>query len=204
MESRTCERCGGPNSAGASVCQWCGAALPLPGSGPSPPPLAFSDGTAPPRIVELPPPLPAAPSGPSLSPGAIVALVVVVIMVLLFVAMAASLSSSMSPIPPGGPPGTPAVDVTNVDLSSGDNACGMSGAVEPGFFGVGGSIASVSWAVNPPYTCTIRTVTAVTPGFQVLGSNVPLSAVPGGGENLSVTIQLPAGGFYGSLALDVE
>lgn len=38
-----CERCAGPNLDGATVCQWCGAVLPVAASATYPPPLHFDN-----------------------------------------------------------------------------------------------------------------------------------------------------------------
>lgn len=194
--SYTCSQCGGPNPAHAQNCQWCGSSLkspPLP-SYPSPPPLRF----------EAPPPNSDVDQfesdGSRGIPMWIRGIVVVIVFVVL-IGAAVSLtpqsqpSSSQTPVSSG--PGYP-VNVTVIDLTSSDNACGLNGATEPGFQGVTNAVSGETWHITGSAGgCTVNGLSAVTGGFQVVSLDVPQSIAAGQTANISVSfVMIILGGPY--------
>ncbi len=167
----------------------------------APLPLAFS----PPREVPSPASALPGPSPPTISPGPIVAIVLVLMFIFILAVAAMSSMPSTPQLPgPGNYPPPPAVDVIEVSFQSTDNACGLGGMTEPGFLAFAGSVVQQNWTIGSGTSCRISTVSAVTPGFQVVGSDVPLSMAAGAAPSLSVTLTTPGGGFSGNLVLDVE
>lgn len=194
--SYTCSHCGGPNPAHAQNCQWCGSSLrspPLP-SYSSPPPLRF----------DVPPPNPdvdqLGSDGPRGIPTWIRGIAVLIIFVVVLV-VAVSLtpqsqpSSSSTPVSSG--PGYP-VNVTIIDLTSSDNACGLNGTTEPGFQGVTNAASGETWHITGSAGgCTINGVSSVTGGFQIVSLDVPQSIGAGQTANISVSfVMITLGGPY--------
>lgn len=203
--SYTCAKCGGPNPAYARNCQWCGAALkpvPLPSSSPSPPPRfegptedfdADRDGSGTPWGQS------------SIWVRAVIALILVVVFIAAVVALSppSPLSPSQTPLPSGP---AVAVDVTVIDLTSSDNACGLNGTTEPGFQGVTNAASGENWHITgTPEGCTISGISAVTGGFQVLSVDVPQSIAAGQTAAISVSfVMIGLGGPYtGPLVISV-
>ncbi|MCI4352614.1 MAG: hypothetical protein L3K14_04420 [Thermoplasmata archaeon] len=102
-------------------------------------------------------------------PAAIGAVVVVVIILVIIVGLAASIPRSTSP------PGSGAVVVTQVVVTSPDNACGFQGDNQPGFNADSGAWKTLLLAPNSAaIPCTISSVSTNTSGFHAVAS-VPMS-----------------------------
>ena len=91
----------------------------------------------------------------------------------------------------------------------GNNSCGgLAGSTTGGFRGAEGGQEkyTVTGLVNANATesCTIGSVSAMDPGFTVLGGNVPLTIPAGGTANLTLTIGLPGSSFDGSISMLVR
>ena len=131
---------------------------------------------------------------------------VVLVVLFLFIVAVAAMSAMPSPpqLPGPGYSPPPVVNVVGVTFQSTDNACGLGGASAPGFVTFAGSTFLWNWTVFSGTSCRISTVSAATPGFQVIASDVPLSMAAGAGPLLTVTLATPSGGFTGTLFLDVE
>jgi len=98
------------------------------------------------------------------------------------------------------------VQVSAINITSRDNACGLNGrSLLAGF--LSGPDASFSDTLNitssNSSSCTIHSVAAVTAGFGLSDANVPLTIPGDGSQNLSFTITTP-NSFDGVLILDVE
>jgi len=99
------------------------------------------------------------------------------------------------------------INITAVNYSSSDNACGTAGTTGPGTsMSSGGTAQDTLVVTNLDFilSCTISTVSTPTPGFSVSGANVPLTIPAGGQESLSFTIHAPSGSFNGVLTIDIE
>jgi hypothetical protein len=199
VEPLTCERCGGPNPADAANCQWCGADLPLPPTSPT-------------VVVQNLPPVgtssaPGATRGGSQAPARLIVGVVLALIFIIFVIALATQAPTVpqSPLVPS-PPGFP-VTVGIIYLTSPDDACGLNGTTEPGFSGVSGQFSGETWQISaPPGGCTIVSLTALTPGFNVFPPNFgsPMNFTGGQTTAISVSFQLPSGGYDGDLTIEVD
>lgn len=119
--------------------------------------------------------------------------VVVIIVVIAFFLYSAAQASS--------------IDVTAINLTSSDNACGMNGHTFSGYTTSGGGSVSDTLTIpngNILLSCTINSVSSTTSGFSISGANVPLTIPAGGTESLSFTIHAPSGSFNGVLTIDIE
>jgi hypothetical protein len=99
------------------------------------------------------------------------------------------------------------VDVTAINYTSSDNACGTNGGTALGF--TTGSNAAYQATIivtnsNIILSCTINSVSTTTSGFSISGANVPLTIPAGGTESVSFTIHTPGGSYTGVLTLDFE
>jgi hypothetical protein len=122
--------------------------------------------------------------------GVVVAVVIAVIAVLALIGAAAT-----------------AVDVTAINYTSADNACGTAGGTSGGFTtSTGGSIQDTLTITNGNIfsSCIIATVSATTPGFSISGANVPLTIPASGTLSLSFTITAPSSSYTGVLTIDLE
>lgn len=94
----------------------------------------------------------------------------------------------------------PTVAVTNVNFV-GNGPCGIL-MTDSGFSAAPGAEEQFSGRVtnNMPNTCWIQSISSETPGFTVVGANVPL-VVPSGVKTLSWMVEVP---FYfnGNLTLN--
>lgn len=100
----------------------------------------------------------------------------------------------------------PVVDVTAINFTSSDEACGIGGHTFPGFKAAA-SAAEEDTLTIPNldfYSCTINAVGTFTTGFSISGANVPLSIPFEGSQSLSFTIQVPSSPYNGVLTIDVE
>lgn len=119
--------------------------------------------------------------------------VAVVVAVIVILALLAAVSTS--------------IDVTAINFTSSDNACGTNGGTSSGFTtSGGGSIQDTVTIINSNLfdSCTIASVSATTSGFSISGANVPLTIPAGGQESLSFTITAPSGSYTGVLTIDFE
>ena len=110
----------------------------------------------------------------------VVAVVVVAVIFIGVVIAALSYSPPQPTLPgfPGGGGGS--VEVTEVTVSSPDNACGLDGATQAGFASPHLPIG-VTWllpANGAPLPCTVSTVSTDTPGFGA-SANVTLTVTAG-------------------------
>ncbi len=99
------------------------------------------------------------------------------------------------------------VDVTAINITSSNNACGVSGHSFSGFTtNPGGKIQDtiIIGNGNILLSCTINSVAATTSGFSISGANVPLSIPAGGTQSLSFTIIAPGSSYNGVLTIDIE
>lgn len=175
MAAGICPQCGGPNPPGATVCQWCAAALehPIPSA-------AVSSGYRPLDPPELDQPH-------SIPVPVIAGLVLVAIVGIIVVAVLASFSNP-------SPPDT-AVDpvlVSEVVAYSGDDACSLNGNVHPGFHAPAGGLVSLEYTVyRAPgqAPCTVYSVSTDTPGFTV-HAQLPFSS-SGEVSGFEVTVVTP-------------
>jgi hypothetical protein len=157
--------------------------VPPPGQGqypPSPPPQGW---------------MPAPPPPPKKSRKLLwVGIIVVVIIVIIIIAALASTSSN-------------SVNVTAVNFTSGDNACGTNGHTGSGItLSSGGSAQDTLSITNGNWilSCTINSVSTTTSGFSLSGANTPLTIPAGGTESLSFTVTAPNHSYNGVLTIDLE
>lgn len=183
MAARYCPGCGQPIEPDATRCEKCGISVspaPLPSRGPPPPPPRYDA------------PLPRLEESPDLR-WVFVWVVVIGVVVIIVLAVAIALATS--------------IQVTAINFTSSDDACGTNGGTSAGFTtGGGGSVHDIFSVrnANLSYSCSIDSVNATTPGFGVSGANVPLTIPAGGGESLSFTIIAPHGFYKGTLTIDLE
>jgi len=150
-----------------------------------------------PQMVYAPPPPVASPKRKH---GALywVALVIGIIVLIVIVIVAAAILLYAA---------APKVDVTAINFTSSDNACGTNSQTELGFSTTGGSTEQASYIItnsNFLFSCTITSVSAVTSGFSISGANVPITIAAGGSQTLSFTIHVPSGSYTGVLTIDIE
>jgi hypothetical protein len=99
------------------------------------------------------------------------------------------------------------IDVTAINITSGDDACGTNGISDTGFdVGLG---ASINWSLgiedfSARPSCTIQTITVTTVGFSISGANTPLVVPYGTWQSLSSTILAPHHSYTGALTVDLE
>lgn len=131
---------------------------------------------------------------------AVVLLVAIIaaILVIFFVLSSGSIS---------GIGGSGSVDVTAVNITSSDNACGSNGHTFPGFTLNTRQSYQQTFTINNGnlvFSCTINSVSTTTPGFSVSGANTPLTIPADGSESLSFTVTAPGASYNGVLTLDLE
>ncbi len=163
-------------------------AIPPPEVAPPPPPPAYDPGPAQPQMIYVAPPPP-----PKKHTALIVAVVVIVVVIIAIIAGIALLGSSS------------AVDVTAINITSSDNACGVNGHTFSGFTtSSGGAMQNTFTIPNKGIlTCTINSVSSTTSGFSLSGANTPVSIPAQGTESVSFTIHCP-NSYNGVLTIDFE
>lgn len=125
-----------------------------------------------------------------------IGIVVVVVVVVIVIAVLASLAAVGS-----------SVDVTAINVTSSDNACGANGHSFSGFTTGSGGTEQYTLSVtngNILLSCTISTVAATSSGFSISGANTPVSIPAHGTQSVSFTIHAPSGSYTGVLTLDIE
>jgi hypothetical protein len=100
-----------------------------------------------------------------------------------------------------------AVHVTAINITSGDDACGLNGrTLSAGLSSSPGATFQDTLTI-PSFnssTCTIHFVNAVTAGFRISGAqHMPLIIPAEGSQSLSFTITTPSS-FDGVLTIDFE
>ncbi len=89
---------------------------------------------------------------------------------------------------------TPVVDISDINVYTTDNVCGLNGF--PGYYGFtsGGGLNELTLPITNGNTtsCTIEGVTTNTSGFEVTQAQVPLDLGPGANSTLNVTIEFPS------------
>ena len=200
-----CPRCWSPQPAAARVCSRCGAPLPVTPFPPPPPPA--SSGTPLVAAPAYPPPYaysPALPYGgyspPPPAPRARTAVAIVLsVVVLLAVLIGVAVYYAAHGVVHG-------VAVSQLQVHSNDNACGLSGAVFPGFSSIGGGSVYESLSVGPAGSsgCSILAVSALTPGFTVARASTPLNLSAGTTGILNFWITAPSSGYTGSVAIEID
>jgi len=195
VEPGDCERCGGSNPWDALNCQWCGARLPRPLS------VALTAEPIPEGYRTLEAPEPLEPPR-RISPAVVVGFVLLVIVRLVLLAMV--FSNPPSTTSPGTPIPSPSgsVRVTEVQVSSPDDACGLNGADHAGFNAtpLGGWTLTWTLPVSGPLPCNVSSVASVTPGFTAISFELPLN-VTSQGTPLPVTVFTPEESYSGLLNL---
>jgi len=125
-------------------------------------------------------------------------ILVVIVAVILVLGVVSFLSQ---PPPPG-------IQVSEFDIVSPDNVCGLEGASSSGFdantsdlvpfqFDISGANATSGGTLG----CTIASVTTSTPGFSLTGVNVPLVIPVNETVQLTFSVQCPASDYSGNLTL---
>ena len=186
-----CQRCGSPLTAGAAFCPRCGTSVTAPQAVPTP--VFLPPPPPPPPQAAVPPP---PPQKSKLVLVIVIVVVVVVVIAILAIALFFFAVTTAT-----------AVDVTAVNITSSDNACGTNGQTAPGFVtGSGGSVQQTYTITNNNLflSCTVNSVSATTSGFSISGANTPLTIPAGGTQSLSFTITAPSGRFNGVLTIDLE
>jgi hypothetical protein len=125
-----------------------------------------------------------------------VGIVVGIVLVIVVIAVLASLGSVSA-----------AVDVTAINVTSSDNACGVDGHSFSGFTTNSGGAVQDTLTVrntNTFQTCSIQSVSTTTSGFSLSGANTPISIPAGGTQSLSFTIHAPSGSYNGVVTVDIE
>jgi hypothetical protein len=89
---------------------------------------------------------------------------------------------------------SPTVNITDINVYSTDNVCGLS--TFPGYYGFtqpgGGAIGLTLPLTNANNSsCTIESVVTNTSGFQVTQPQVPLTMGPDGNGTMNLTLSLP-------------
>ena len=171
--SEECQQCGHSNEPGATRCQWCGAPLPPPKAHRLLPISLERDGfdeSEPPSERTEPDEPPSTRRWDRIG-------VVVVVVIVVVAAIAVYEWSNLAALIEHKPSQTSTpVEVTFVEVSSPDNACGLQGAVAEGFSTPGYATHNVSWYVpigSGGVPCSVQNVSSDTPGFS-LSANVPL------------------------------
>jgi hypothetical protein len=105
-------------------------------------------------------------------------------------------------------PSPPNVEVTGINFSSPDNACGLDGATDTGFnlstsqsIQFTYEIAGNNTTAGGTAACTINSVSTPTPGFSVTGANVPLSIPANSTQLLSYSVNTPGSAYTGVLTI---
>jgi hypothetical protein len=174
------------------ACQWCGASLPRPVVTPTEP---LAPGPPPPLVFE---PLPAGPPPPQgdrdqIAIGVALAafVIVMVVAVLAFAPVSVTSGPSTStPIPsPGG-----AINVTEVLVSSPDDACGLNGSTHSGFHATSVAGWTLTWylPVSGAVPCQVATVSSDTGGFTAFSYYLPMN-VTSPDTPLEVNLFVPVG-----------
>lgn len=99
------------------------------------------------------------------------------------------------------------VNVTEVTVSSADNACGLNGTSWGGLSAPLGATIGFDFAVNndnSSHSCTISAISALTVGFSVSSANVPMTVPADSLGEVSFAIAVPAHPYSGALLIDVE
>jgi hypothetical protein len=175
-----CPHCGGPNPPGATLCRWCGALLV---------PLriarnarridlhaAFHPGDAPPRRTSR--------------AWMIWAIAFVVIMLVILAAAGTWIKPQVVTTS-----WTPTMDITGVNVSSPDDACGLDGDTSGTVTlhqHAGVEHPVISWAIPGPsgsLPCAVSSAGTNTTGFEVFG-NLPMNFTSAGLLNLSLVTPL--------------
>ncbi|MCL4324528.1 MAG: zinc ribbon domain-containing protein [Candidatus Thermoplasmatota archaeon] len=192
---RDCPSCGAENNDSDLFCQRCGRTLPRVEPLPSEEALRSSEPrrrVAKPRLI----PLYQNVTRRGSYSFAVALLVLVAILLALFFLLPPNL---LYP---------PQVKVTNIVIQSRDNVCGINGLSGAGFTTSAGGSVSASMTLYDLNTsapsCTVRSVSALTPGFSVWGTSVPLTVPLGTSESLTFHINVPDHGYTGVLDLDFE
>lgn len=205
-----CEKCGGPNSYGATTCQWCGSSMPLP-SNIYPPPLHFDRVVSPPGEPRDDEPPDFDPDDHGFWTGSRVVRLGFLVVILIITIAAFSSSNSSSQTSSSSPVSScsgnecgGAVNVSAVNIVSPDNACGLNGAAAGAFSTGSYATHSVVWWLplnGASVPCSVESVQSDTPGFT-LSANVPLN-VTSAETPLLVNIYTP-GSYDGTLTLTIQ
>lgn len=183
-----CPHCAGTNRLASSFCQWCGVGL---GS-----------------IDPAPPGPYAASYSPRLSAGAkgasrTAVIVVVLVVVVLIASASVGVGLLVASLP--HPTLSNQVQVSQILLTSSNDACGLAGAVEPGFTVNVGTMQPVVWSVpNSIVTCSISSIAAITSGFFAEPATVQSFQIDGTTFlEVVTTISTPYQAFSGSLTINL-
>lgn len=98
--------------------------------------------------------------------------------------------------------------VTQFELSSVNNVCGLNGANEPGVRLSPGGIVSISWTIyNPNSTssCAIHAMSAdPASGFSVSNTNLPITIPASGTTGLDFSLNAPGNSYDGVLIMTLS
>jgi hypothetical protein len=98
----------------------------------------------------------------------VIGIVVFIVIVIIIVVAAASFHPTTTP-------SSPTVDITGLNVTSPDNACGLNGD-DSGTVNLqppGGGMPIISWGLPGPggsLPCTVQSASTNTPGFNLIGS----------------------------------
>ena len=201
MAPGECPKCGGPNLVGATVCQWCGSALPAPTPAPPLPTLQFDDDYSvnPPDTAREGYDDDEGGFGRHPPPNLLGRLVLLGIIGLVIVVTFASQDPATSPtspysgLPGGGSGGTGSVFISEVVVTAAAGACGLNGANQADQTLAGGEYLELSWTlpVIGGVPCTVTNVSSETPGFTAIG-NLPITVTGADlGASLNITVTTP-------------
>jgi hypothetical protein len=190
MASVRCRKCVSQLPAGLLFCAECGAEPLAPPSDSSSALLVPTPGGRGPPARLSPTPPPTRRHGRLYWIALFIGVIVLVLVVIGAVAFYFAVSASST--------------VTAINTTSSDDACGMNGQTFSGFTSTGGRHQeTITVTGGPLLSCTIHSVTVVTPGFGISGANVPLTVPAGGSAALTFWVHTPYG-YDGVLTLAVE
>ena len=199
MDPGTCPHCGGANPYQAINCQWCGAAL-LPNIPPPVQPIGYRPGEPTPDLEEDEE---ESPDSRWSNPWLYYRITMFIILLVIFVATISvnpgtTTTSTTTNFPP---PTSGPVNVTRVNVTSPDNACGLNWMGAGGYHGAAFVQHTMFWWLPEPSgstPCTVSNVSTPDPGWY-LESSLP-STVTGSQTPIYVTAVAPAS-FNGTLDL---
>jgi hypothetical protein len=143
-------------------------------------------------------PKPPPPEPPDKPYTAIVLIVLTVLVLAIFVSLAVQ---SQKPII------YPNTNVDAIEITSHDDVCGTNGLSELGFSTYAPGLVRENFSIRNTDLqgpCTIDTVSALTPGFNVSGANLPLSIPSGSLGYLIFNLTTPSYSFSGNLTINLE
>ena len=202
MTPGECPKCGGPNLAGATYCQWCGSALVVPRPAPPLATLIFDDDDSvnPPDTEREESDDDEGGFGRHPPANLLARLLFAGFVGFLIIIAFASQNPATGPtfpysgLPGGGSGGTTSVFITQILVTAPPSACGLNGADQGAQELINTDSFVLSWtlpASDAAVPCTVTNVSAETSGFSAT-ANLPITVTSADiGTPLNVSFTTP-------------